>query len=88
MTVMGLDRSKIKTRAAEFSSGDSMTLAAQSLSGDASEEDVRDSVAEVVATMLEERWALIRWLIGEEWAAKLVAKIVDEVGETILRWLR
>jgi len=85
---MGLDRSKIKTRAAEFSSGDSMTLAAQSLSGDASEEDVRDSVAEVVATMLEERWALIRWLIGEEWAAKLVAKIVDEVGETILRWLR
>lgn len=85
---MGLNRSKIKTRAAEFSEGDSMALAAQSLSGDASEEDVRDSVAEVVATMLEERWALIRWLIGEEWAAKLIAKIVDEVGQTILRWLR
>jgi len=85
---MGLDSSKIKARSSKFSSGDSMAMAAQSLSGDASEEDVREAVSEIVATMLEERWAIVRWVIGEEWAAKLVARIVDAVGQTILEWLR
>jgi dihydroxyacetone kinase-like predicted kinase len=85
---MGLDSSKIKAQSSKFSSGDSMAMAAQSLSGDASEEDVRDAVSEIVATMLEERWAIVRWVIGEEWAAKLVARIVDAVGQTILEWLR
>jgi hypothetical protein len=65
-----------------------MAMAAQSLSGDASEEDVREAVSEIVAKMLEERWAIVRWVIGEEWAAKLVARIVDAIGKTILDWLR
>jgi hypothetical protein len=85
---MGLNKSKIKSKAVDFSGDDSMALAAQSLSGDASEEDVRDAVAEVVTTLLEERWAIVRWVIGEKWAAKLVARIVDAVGKTILEWLR
>jgi len=85
---MGLSSSRIKSKSAEFSSGDSMALAAQSMSGDASEDEVREAVANIVATMLEERWAIVRWVIGEEWAAKLVARIVDAIGQTLLEWLR
>jgi len=85
---MGYNKETITSKAKSFQSGDSMALAAQSLSGDASEEDVREAVSEIVATMLEERWAIVRWVIGEEWAAKLVARIVDAVGQTILEWLR
>jgi len=84
---MAYSKETIKTKAQDFQA-DSMALAAQSLSGDASEEDVRDAVAEIVSKMLEERWAIVRWLISEEWAAKLVARIVDAVGQTILDWLR
>jgi len=87
-TQMGYSKETIKNKAEGFGSGDSMALAAQSLSGDASEEDVRDAVAEIVTTMLEERWAIVRWVIGEEWAAKLVARVVDAVGQTVLDWLR
>lgn len=85
---MAFDAETIKNKAKSFQTNDSMALAASSLGKDANEKEVRDLVAEVVVTMLEERWTLIRWLIGEEWAAKLVAKIVDVVGQTILRWLR
>lgn len=85
---MSLDSNKIKTRSAKFSKNDSMAMAAQSLSGDASEEDVREAVSEIVAKMLEERWGIVRWIIGEEWVAKLVARIVDAIGKTILEWLR
>jgi hypothetical protein len=65
-----------------------MKMAAQSISGDASEDDVREAISEIVAKMIEKRWTLVRWIIGEKWAAKLVARIVDVVGEIILKWLR
>jgi len=85
---MSLDSSRIKTRSSKFSTGDSMKMAAQSISGDASEDDVREAISEIVAKMIEKRWTLVRWIIGEKWAAKLVARIVDVVGEIILKWLR
>lgn len=84
---MGLNSSKIKSRSTKFSSGNSMALAAETMPEEASEEDVREAVASIVTKMLEERWALVRWVIGEKWAAKLVARIVDAVGKTILAWL-
>ena len=65
-----------------------MAMAAQSVGGDASEDEVREAVAKIVTAMLEERWTLVRWIIGEEWAAKLVARIVDAIGQTLLEWLR
>jgi len=85
---MAYSKQKIKNKAEGFQSGDSMALAAQSLSGDASEEDVRESVAEIISKMLEELPTVITWFISEEWAAKLVARVVDALGETILDWLR
>ena len=85
---MGLNSSRIKSKSAKFSSGDSMAMAAQSVGGDASEDEVREAVAKIVTAMLEERWTLVRWIIGEEWAAKLVARIVDAIGQTLLEWLR
>jgi len=85
---MAYSKQKIKNKAEGFQSGDSMVLAAQSLSGDASEEDVRDSVAEIVSKMLEELPGIITWFISDDWAAKLVARVVDALGETILDWLR
>jgi len=84
---MAYSKETIKTKAQDFQA-DSMALAAQSLSGDASEEDVRDAVAEIVSKMLEELPTVITWFISEEWAAKLVARVVDALGETILDWLR
>jgi len=85
---MAYSKETIKTKAQDFQTGDSMALAAQSLSGDASEEDVRESVAEIVAKMLEELPGIISWFISDDWAAKLVARVVDALGETILGWLR
>jgi hypothetical protein len=85
---MGYSKETIKNKAEGFGSGDSMALAAQSLSGDASEDEVRDSVAEIVATMLEELPKIITWFISDDWAAKLVARILDSIGEKLLDWLR
>jgi len=85
---MGYSKETIKSKAKGFRAGDSMALAAQSLSGDASEEDVRDSVAEIVSKMLDELPAIITWFISDDWAAKLVARVVDALGQTILEWLR
>jgi hypothetical protein len=85
---MAYSKQKIKSKAEGFQSGDSMALAAQSFSGDASEEDVRESVAEIVSKMLEELPGIITWFISDDWAAKLVARVVDAIGQTILDWLR
>jgi len=85
---MAYSKETIKTKAQDFQTGDSMALAAQSLSGDASEDEVRDSVAEIVATMLEELPKIITWFISDDWAAKLVARILDSIGEKLLDWLR
>jgi len=85
---MTYSKETITSKAKDFQAGDSMALAAQSLSGDASEEDVRDSVAEIVSKMLEELPGIITWFISDDWAAKLVARVVDALGETILDWLR
>lgn len=86
--MMAYSKETIKTKARDFQASDSMALAAQSLSGDASEEGVRESVAEIVSRMLEELPTIITWFISEDWAAKLVARVVDALGETILEWLR
>jgi len=85
---MAYSKEKIKSKAKDFQTGDSMALAAQSLSEDASEDEVRESVAEVVSKMLEELSSIITWFISEDWAAKLVARVVDALGETLLHWLR
>lgn len=84
---MAYNKQKIKSKAKNFQSGNSMAMAADSLAQDKGEEEVREAVASIVTTLLEERSAIIQWLIGEEWAAKLVARIVDAIGETILDWL-
>jgi trans-2-enoyl-CoA reductase len=85
---MGYSKETIKSKAKGFRAGDSMALAAQSLSGDASEEDVRESVAEIISKMLEELPGIITWFISDDWAGKLVARVVDAIGQTILDWLR
>jgi dihydroxyacetone kinase-like predicted kinase len=85
---MALDTKTITDKAKKFQVNDSMALAASSIDQDASEDEVREAVAEIVAAMLEERSAIIRWLIGETWAAKLVARVVDALGKTLLEWLR
>ena len=84
---MAYSKETIKTKAQDFQA-DSMALAAQSLSGDASEEDVRDAVAEIVSQMLDSLPIIITWWISDDFAAKMVARIVDAVGQTILNWLR
>lgn len=88
LLTMAYSKQKITSKAKRFQTNDSMALAAQSLSGDASEEDVRESVAKIVSQMLEELPGIITWFISEDWAAKLVARVVDALGETILDWLR
>jgi hypothetical protein len=85
---MAFDSSKIEAKAQDFQAGDSMALAASSLDKDASEEEVRKSVAEIVAKMLDELPGIITWWISDDWAAKLVARVVDALGKTLLEWLR
>jgi len=85
---MAYSKQKITNKAKDFQAGDSMAMAAQSLSGDASEEDVRDAVAEIVSQMLDSLPIIITWWISDDFAAKMVARIVDAVGQTILNWLR
>lgn len=85
---MGFSKETIKTKARDYRGGDSMALAASTLDKDASEDEVRDAVAEIVSKMLEELPGIITWFISDDWAAKLVARVVDALGETILEWLR
>ena len=85
---MAYSKQKITNKAKDFQAGDAMAMAAQSLSGEASEDEVRESVAEIVAKMLEELPGIITWFISDDWAAKLVARVVDALGGTILDWLR
>lgn len=83
---MAFDSSKIKANAEKFS-GDSMAVAASSLDG-ASEEEVRKKVVKVVKEMLDALPTVITWFIGEEWAGKLTAKLVEVFGDTLTDWLR
>jgi len=85
---MAFDTETIKSKAKGFRAGDSMALAASSLGKDANEEEVRDSVAEIVSVMLDELPGIITWFISDDWAGKLVARVVDAIGQTILDWLR
>jgi hypoxanthine phosphoribosyltransferase len=85
---MAFDTETITTKAKTVETGDSMALAATSLSSDASEEEVRKAVAEIVSAMLEELSAIITWWISDDWAARLVARVVDAFGKTLLEWLR
>jgi hypothetical protein len=65
-----------------------MALAASTLDKDASEEEVRSAVAEIVSTALDKLPRIIQWFISESWAAKLVASVTDTLGEILLKWLR
>jgi hypothetical protein len=85
---MAFDAETIKSKAKGFRAGDSMALAASSLDKDASEEEVRDAVADIVSQMLDSLPTVITWFISDTFAAKMVARIVDAVGQTILEWLR
>jgi hypothetical protein len=85
---MAYNTSNIKTKAKKFQTQNSMAVAAESVNADADEEEVRKSVAEIVSSMLDELPGIITWFISEDWAGKLVARIVDAVGQTILDWLK
>jgi hypothetical protein len=85
---MAFDTETITTKAKTVETGDSMALAASSLSSDASEEEVRKAVGEIVSDMLDALPTIITWWISDTWAAKLVARILDAVGQTLLKWLR
>jgi len=41
-----------------------------------------------VSVMLDELPGIITWFISDDWAGKLVARVVDAIGQTILDWLR
>jgi dihydroxyacetone kinase-like predicted kinase len=86
--MMAYSKETITNKAKDFQTGDSMAMAAQSVSGDASEDEVRDAVAEIVSQMLDSLPMIITWWISDDFAAKMVARIVDAVGQTILGWLR
>jgi len=85
---MGYSKETIKSKAKGFRAGDSMALAASTLGKDASEEEARDAVADIVSQMLDSLPTIITWFISDTFAAKMVARIVDAVGQTILEWLR
>jgi hypothetical protein len=85
---MAFSKQAIKSKAKDIQAGDSMALAASSLGKDASEDEVREAVAEIVAKMLDELPTVITWFIDDTWAAKLVARVLDAFGETLLEWLR
>jgi hypothetical protein len=85
---MAFDAETIKSKSQKFQASDSMALAASSLSSDASEDEVRGAVAKIVTAMLEELPTIITWWISDDWAAKLVARVLDAVGQTVLDWLR
>jgi hypothetical protein len=85
---MAFDTETITTKAKTVETGDSMALAAASLSSDANEEEARKAVAEIVSAMLDELPAIITWWISDDWAATLVARVLDAVGQTVLEWLR
>jgi hypothetical protein len=85
---MAYNTSTIESKAKKFQTQNSMAVAAKSVSADADEEEVRKSVAEIVSSMLDELPGIITWFISEEWAGKLVARIVDALGQTILEWLQ
>jgi len=84
---MSFDSTTIGDKAADIGT-DQMALAASSLSADASEKEVREAVAKIVSKMLDELPTVITWFIDESWAAKLVARVVDALGKTILDWIR
>lgn len=84
---MSYSQSKISSKAKNFQKGNSMALAADAAGGEASEEEVRKSVSEIVASMLDELPGIINWFISEDWAAKLVARLTDALGQTLLDWL-
>jgi len=85
---MAYDAKTIKTKAKKFQTQNSMSVAASSVSANADEEEVRKSVAEIVSVMLDELPGIITWFISDDWAGKLVARIVEAVGQTILEWLQ
>jgi dihydroxyacetone kinase-like predicted kinase len=85
---MAFSKQTIKSKAKDIQAGDSMALAAASLSSDASEDEVRGAVAKIVSQMLDSLPTIITWWISDDFAAKMVARIVDAVGQTILEWLR
>lgn len=85
---MAYSKQKIKSKAEGFQTSDSMALAASTLGKDASEDEVRDAVAKVVSQMLDSLPTIITWWISDDFAAKLVARVLDAVGQTILKWLR
>lgn len=91
---MAYSRETIKNKSYDLDGG-GLDLAVQSLRqrsskvpNSASEEEVRDSIAEIVAAMLDELPTIITWWISEDWAARLVARIADALGDTLLDWLR
>jgi hypothetical protein len=91
---MAYSRQTIKERSYDLDAG-GLDLAVQSLRqrsisvpDSASESEVRSAVAEIVATALNQLPTLITWWISEQWAAKLVARILDALGDTLLNWLR
>jgi hypothetical protein len=84
---MAFSKQTIKSKSEDIG-GNMMALAASSLEQDASEDEVRESVAKIVAKMLDELPGIITWWISDDWAAKLVARITDAFGKTLLDWLR
>lgn len=85
---MAYRKETITSKAKDFQAGDSMALAASTLGKDASEDEVRDAVADIVSQMLDSLPTVITWFISDDWAARLVARVVDSVGQTVLDWLR
>lgn len=83
---MAFNSSSIGSQAKKFQ-GDSMQMAASAVSANASEEEIRGEVAEVVAKMLDALPTVITFFISETWAAKLTASLVDIFGSKLLEWI-
>jgi len=85
---MGLDRQSVTQEASSFDLSSTDQLAASvNKNPDVTQEELTESVSAIVTAMLDEQWAIVRWLIDEAWVARLVASIVDSVGNTVLKWL-
>lgn len=86
---MALDSQRLKAQAldADLSSLEEGALAAGADPA-ATKDEVTDELAAIVAEMIDALPLVARWLINEEWAAKLVRVLANAFGDKLIDLIR